>query len=222
MAIPGCSLILLSTLCGTTGFAVVKKGKDRKTGQPVAIKVEYSCTQIAATVQVHVQKVSQLCAELQVVDKSRYATGDNSLQREIQVLCKVWLSKGNHCLLPTGLIGSCNCLAACVKSLGLYAALVSYCYDQARHSSHTQNNVYDRPYTVLIHKTISAVSVASAVQWLQLFRGTSEHVVLSCVANSCLMQVQHPNCISLYAVYITPRKVYLVTELVTGGELLDR
>ncbi|KAA6418284.1 MAG: calcium calmodulin-dependent kinase type 1-like [Trebouxia sp. A1-2] len=77
------------------GFAVVKKGKDRKTGQSVAIKV---------------------------VDKSRYATGDNSLQREIQVLCKV----------------------------------------------------------------------------------------------------QHPNCINLYAVYITPRKVYLVTELVTGGELLDR
>ena len=36
------------------------------------------------------------------------------------------------------------------------------------------------------------------------------------------MQVQHPNCINLYAVYITPRKVYLVTELVTGGELLDR
>lgn len=36
------------------------------------------------------------------------------------------------------------------------------------------------------------------------------------------MQVQHPNCISLFAVYITPRKVYLVTELVTGGELLDR
>ncbi|KAL3158107.1 hypothetical protein ABBQ32_011709 [Trebouxia sp. C0010 RCD-2024] len=80
---------------GVGGFAVVKKGKDKKTGQPVAIKV---------------------------VDKSRYATGDNSLQREIQVLCKV----------------------------------------------------------------------------------------------------QHPNCISLYAVYITPRKVYLVTELVTGGELLDR
>lgn len=80
---------------GVGGFAVVKKGKDKKTGQPVAIKV---------------------------VDKSRYATGDNSLQREIQVLCKV----------------------------------------------------------------------------------------------------QHPNCISLFAVYITPRKVYLVTELVTGGELLDR
>ena len=38
----------------------------------------------------------------------------------------------------------------------------------------------------------------------------------------CCLQVQHPNCISLFAVYITPRKVYLVTELVTGGELLDR
>ena len=57
---------------------------------------------------------------------------------------------------------------------------------------------------------------------LQLISGSIKHVVLSCVANSYLMQVQHPNCISLYAVYITPRKVYLVTELVTGGELLDR
>jgi len=36
------------------------------------------------------------------------------------------------------------------------------------------------------------------------------------------MQVDHPNCIKLYAVYITGRKVYIVTELVTGGELLDR
>lgn len=35
-------------------------------------------------------------------------------------------------------------------------------------------------------------------------------------------QVDHPNCIKLYAVYITGRKVYIVTELVTGGELLDR
>lgn len=35
-------------------------------------------------------------------------------------------------------------------------------------------------------------------------------------------QVDHPNCIKLENVYITPRKVYLVTELVTGGELLDR
>lgn len=80
---------------GVGGFAVVKRGRDKKTGQDVAIKV---------------------------VDKSRYSKGDNSLQREIQVLCKV----------------------------------------------------------------------------------------------------QHPNCIKLFAVYITPRKVYLITELVTGGELLDR
>ncbi|GAX83638.1 hypothetical protein CEUSTIGMA_g11062.t1 [Chlamydomonas eustigma] len=80
---------------GVGGFAVVKKGRDKLTGDPVAIKV---------------------------VDKSRYAAGDNSLEREIQVLIKV----------------------------------------------------------------------------------------------------NHPNCIKLYDVYITPRKVYLVTELVTGGELLDR
>lgn len=37
-----------------------------------------------------------------------------------------------------------------------------------------------------------------------------------------LCKVDHPNCIKLYAVYITPRKVYIVTELVTGGELLNR
>lgn len=45
---------------------------------------------------------------------------------------------------------------------------------------------------------------------------------VSRAADVYFLQVQHPNCISLYAVYITPRKVYLVTELVTGGELLDR
>eukprot|EP00798_Chlamydomonas_sp_ICE-L_P017505 gene17505-23817_t len=80
---------------GVGGFAVVKKGIEKKSGTPVAIKV---------------------------VDKSRYAAGDNSLEREIQVLLKV----------------------------------------------------------------------------------------------------NHPNCIKLFDVYITPRKVYLVTELVAGGELLDR
>lgn len=80
---------------GVGGFAVVKRGRDRETGEDVAIKV---------------------------VDKSRYAAGDNSLEREIQVLLKV----------------------------------------------------------------------------------------------------DHPNCIKLYDVYITPRKVYIVTELVSGGELLDR
>lgn len=36
------------------------------------------------------------------------------------------------------------------------------------------------------------------------------------------LQVDHPNCIKLFDVYITPRKVYIVTELVSGGELLDR
>jgi hypothetical protein len=34
-------------------------------------------------------------AVLQVVDKSRYAAGDNSLEREIQVLCKVRLSSSS-------------------------------------------------------------------------------------------------------------------------------
>jgi len=37
-----------------------------------------------------------------------------------------------------------------------------------------------------------------------------------------LNQVQHENCIRLKSCYVTPRKVYIVTELVTGGELLDR
>lgn len=80
---------------GVGGFAVVKKGKEKKTGVAVAVKV---------------------------VDKSRYAAGDTSLEREIEVLSRV----------------------------------------------------------------------------------------------------DHPNCIKLLAVYITARKVYIVTELVSGGELLDR
>jgi serine/threonine protein kinase len=82
---------------------------------------------------------------LQVVDKSRYAAGDNSLEREIQVLIKVRHSQGK-----------------------------------------------DRAFT----------QEGSLTQ--------------------CALQVDHPNCIRLFDVYITPRKVYLVTELVTGGELLDR
>lgn len=80
---------------GVGGFAVVKQARDKKSGQPVAVKI---------------------------VDKARYATGDNSLEREIMVLRKV----------------------------------------------------------------------------------------------------NHPHCIKLYDVFITPKKVYIVTELVTGGELLDR
>ena len=84
---------------------------------------------------------------LQVVDKSRYAAGDNSLEREIQVLCKV-CDKQLLTSLPVGQISSSKCIPS--------------------------------------------------------------------------LQVDHPNCIKLYAVYITGRKVYIVTELVTGGELLDR
>mmetsp|Transcript_4356 Transcript_4356/g.15087 ORF Transcript_4356/g.15087 Transcript_4356/m.15087 type:complete len:337 (-) Transcript_4356:68-1078(-) len=37
-----------------------------------------------------------------------------------------------------------------------------------------------------------------------------------------LTSVDHPNCIKLYACYVTSKKVFIVTELVTGGELLDR
>ncbi|KAJ9523149.1 hypothetical protein QJQ45_023967 [Haematococcus lacustris] len=102
---------------GVGGFAVVKKGKDKRTGEPVAIKVGRSGS---AADDGSLQAPAH--PPVQVVDKSRYAAGDNSLEREIQVLLKV----------------------------------------------------------------------------------------------------DHPNCIRLFDVYITPRKVYIVTELVTGGELLDR
>lgn len=37
-----------------------------------------------------------------------------------------------------------------------------------------------------------------------------------------LSKVQHKHCIQLHAVYVTSRKVYIITELVCGGELLDR
>ena len=36
------------------------------------------------------------------------------------------------------------------------------------------------------------------------------------------VQVDHPNCVRLYSVFVTPKKVFIVTELVAGGELLDR
>ena len=48
------------------------------------------------------------------------------------------------------------------------------------------------------------------------------NAALTKTARATCAQVDHPNCIKLFDVYITPRKVYLVTELVTGGELLDR
>ncbi len=35
-------------------------------------------------------------------------------------------------------------------------------------------------------------------------------------------QVIHPCCVKLHAVYVTQRRVYICTELVSGGELLDR
>lgn len=37
----------------------------------------------------HIIRLAVGVGVLQVVDKSRYAAGDNSLEREIQVLCKV-------------------------------------------------------------------------------------------------------------------------------------
>mmetsp|Transcript_11825 Transcript_11825/g.25577 ORF Transcript_11825/g.25577 Transcript_11825/m.25577 type:complete len:443 (+) Transcript_11825:108-1436(+) len=37
-----------------------------------------------------------------------------------------------------------------------------------------------------------------------------------------LRTLQHPNIIKLYAAYETPRKLYLVTEIATGGELMKR
>jgi serine/threonine protein kinase len=37
-----------------------------------------------------------------------------------------------------------------------------------------------------------------------------------------LSKVNHRNCIQMHAVYVTARRVYIITELVTGGELLDK
>ena len=40
--------------------------------------------------------------------------------------------------------------------------------------------------------------------------------------NACDEQVDHPNIVGLLDIYETSRKVYLVMELMTGGELFDR
>ena len=40
--------------------------------------------------------------------------------------------------------------------------------------------------------------------------------------NCRLAQVRHPNCIRLWEAYLTERTVFLVMELATGGELLER
>jgi serine/threonine protein kinase len=37
-----------------------------------------------------------------------------------------------------------------------------------------------------------------------------------------LSKVSHANCIQMHAVFVTARRVYIVTDLVTGGELLDK
>lgn len=34
--------------------------------------------------------------------------------------------------------------------------------------------------------------------------------------------MDHPNCIKLHAIWETDKRVFIVTELVSGGELLDR
>lgn len=39
---------------------------------------------------------------------------------------------------------------------------------------------------------------------------------------SVLLQIGHPRCIKLYDVFIANQKVFIVTEFVTGGEVLDR
>jgi len=46
---------------------------------------------------------------------------------------------------------------------------------------------------------------------------------VTCVLHALwLLQVDHPNCIKLFAIYETEKRVFIVTELVSGGELLDR
>ena len=108
------------------GFAVVKKGRDKRTGEIVAIKVQSSFC-IMLTVRALIFQYDGFRPQiwggsepLQVVDKWRYATEESS-EREIRVLSKVG----------------------------------------------------------------------------------------------------HMNCIKMHAVFVTARRVYIVTELVTGGELLD-
>ena len=71
------------------GFAVVKKGRDKRTGDPVAIKVGQEQGLLRKWEACNKPLPLSAVFFSQVVDKSRYAAGDNSLEREIQVLCKV-------------------------------------------------------------------------------------------------------------------------------------
>ena len=38
----------------------------------------------------------------------------------------------------------------------------------------------------------------------------------------CVPQVTHPNCVQLFEIFETPKKLHMVLELLTGGELFDR
>lgn len=59
-------------------------------------------------VGLNIINVCSLCAWPQVVDKSRYAAGDNSLEREIQVLCKVCDVCGINASHPGGSAAACS------------------------------------------------------------------------------------------------------------------
>ena len=78
--------------------------------------------------------------------------------------------------------------------------------------------------TFALHVLLNGV-LAAVLQLCGLSLCPAHQTLQMCCVTTCPsapLQVQHPNCIKLFAVYITPRKVYLITELVTGGELLDR
>ena len=235
-----------------------------------------------------------------MVDKSRYSKGDNSLQREIQVLCKVSHGSRPGNVMPDTwmrgkqlqLVGPCLfdradrsglcCLLSCplCMSTPLHGSGLEHESLQAASSAAAQSWVCLQPKAAscsahcclrslsqlhsglqVLQKLCLAVTAACIAGMLELLhriekrerdlvagRNSALHVLLngmlaavlqlwcsfSCPAcwilqmycvdpcPSALLQVQHPNCIKLFAVYITPRKVYLITELVTGGELLDR
>lgn len=83
-----------------SGFSVVKNGVDKKTGMRVAIKVSIAwilhCQQVATqTLQLgsthasHFLPLTHVEAQMlrvQVVERARYQRGDESLQRETDIL----------------------------------------------------------------------------------------------------------------------------------------
>src|SRR4051812_36569776 len=48
-------------------------------------------------------------------------------------------------------------------------------------------------------------------RWVFILRG---HIFV--------LQIDHPNCVKLYEMFETSKKLYMVLELLTGGELFDR